>query len=707
MHHFFEAITNRSGDSMIGYFGRVIDPATLATVTIASDNNGTPIFTVSGVENMAKTDENGNISLYVVPGTYHLDIYQPDATTFIMRVPNVAMNSSKGDPGPEGPPGLPENTYTTYAALLASDPSRKVARLVPQVGETEPAGSFNYINGAWVRQQADGISYRPAVGAPLRSQADKNSDAIALHELRSPSDTNDLNAWNIARTLGRPIRFVAGKGSGPGGVYLLNFAPLQSNLEVFGDGAGTVIRPTVYANGNCFLGNSGAADTFIDNVTIRDLTIQGYQGFLEPEHLIRASGFRNLKINNVRFIGWRGDAIYIGSGEVAGQQRFNRGIYITNCYFDGVDSDNRNGISVIDGNDVVIDKCEFYRVSRSNMPGPIDFEPDGQPYHTLNSLTVTSCSFRSCGGNLGQIAFLFPSTVALPKGIYIAGNKFKDYVGIGADIAIDMRRPISASDYPMQVIIDGNSGFNGNRPIDILCGIDVTVTPSNVFYNYKGGNLIGFTGVENIVRDIRFDGNYTLCGTQTTAGTILNRATNVEIGATFDRCGMTGSGGYAFQFGATSSSKITLRNMKVIPNTGQTVAINSSGHTFDQPTNKMLNVDVGGLVNQFLAQTEGRITFTYEGGWADAADAQQPTRIYENGEGRVFASVNLSGGTLTNGTVAFRAPAGKRPEIRQVIMLRSGTSFAILRLDTDGAGVILGSAPTASLQGSFSYNIGK
>lgn len=107
MHHFFEAITNRSGDSMIGYFGRVVDPATLATVTIASDNNGTPIFTVSGVENMAKTDENGNISLYVAPGTYHLDIYQPDATTFIMRVPNVAMNSSKGDQGDIGPVGPP------------------------------------------------------------------------------------------------------------------------------------------------------------------------------------------------------------------------------------------------------------------------------------------------------------------------------------------------------------------------------------------------------------------------------------------------------------------------------------------------------------------------------------------------------------------------------------------------------------------------
>lgn len=108
MHHYFESITNKSGDVLVGYFARVIDPATQNTVTLAADNNGTPIVTVSGVENMAKSDENGNLSLYVEPGTYNLEIYAPNATSFILRVPNVAMNSGvgpQGEPGPEGPPG--------------------------------------------------------------------------------------------------------------------------------------------------------------------------------------------------------------------------------------------------------------------------------------------------------------------------------------------------------------------------------------------------------------------------------------------------------------------------------------------------------------------------------------------------------------------------------------------------------------------------
>lgn len=105
MHHFFEAITNTAGDSLIGYFARVINRTTQNTVTLSSDENGTPIVVVSGVENMAKTDDYGNLSLYVEPGTYHLDIYAPNTTTFLFRVSDVAMNSTKGDPGPQGEQG--------------------------------------------------------------------------------------------------------------------------------------------------------------------------------------------------------------------------------------------------------------------------------------------------------------------------------------------------------------------------------------------------------------------------------------------------------------------------------------------------------------------------------------------------------------------------------------------------------------------------
>jgi hypothetical protein len=108
MNHFFEAITNTAGDSLVGYYARVINRQTQNTVTLSADENGTPIITVSGVADMAKTDKYGNLSLYVEPGTYHLDIYAPNTTTFLFRVSDVSMSSTKGetgDTGDQGPEG--------------------------------------------------------------------------------------------------------------------------------------------------------------------------------------------------------------------------------------------------------------------------------------------------------------------------------------------------------------------------------------------------------------------------------------------------------------------------------------------------------------------------------------------------------------------------------------------------------------------------
>lgn len=73
-------------------------------------------------------------------------------------------------PGAPGPTGPASNTYTSYAAMQASDPTRKSAQLV---GDTDspPHPDGPYYNptqtiGGWVPQTADGIAYkRPVSGA--------------------------------------------------------------------------------------------------------------------------------------------------------------------------------------------------------------------------------------------------------------------------------------------------------------------------------------------------------------------------------------------------------------------------------------------------------------------------------------------------------------------------------------------------------------
>jgi hypothetical protein len=190
MHHYFEAITNTSGDSLVGYFARVIDPATQNTVTMSADDNGTPIVTKSGVDNMGSTDDYGNLDFYVVPGTYHLDIYAPNATSFIFRVPNVAMNSSKGDIGPEGPPGETGANGSAAASLaqLKSAPTDGPDIMYDSSVWSWNTGNFsgqaddaNFVasnlsgkplsNGAWVRKNTPIVTSSSALATSAARQA--------------------------------------------------------------------------------------------------------------------------------------------------------------------------------------------------------------------------------------------------------------------------------------------------------------------------------------------------------------------------------------------------------------------------------------------------------------------------------------------------------------------------------------------------------
>lgn len=182
MHHFFEAITNTAGDSLIGYFGRVINRTTQNTVTLSSDENGTPIVVTSGVENMAKTDDYGNLGLYVEPGTYHLDIYAPNTTTFLFRVPDVAMNSSKGDKGDAGDTGdvgASDATFSTLAALKAINPS-----VYPSPRLAASSGSDGgYVNGPFTYQTGNFTGRTDVVqvdGVPLTTGALVRTDVKAL-----------------------------------------------------------------------------------------------------------------------------------------------------------------------------------------------------------------------------------------------------------------------------------------------------------------------------------------------------------------------------------------------------------------------------------------------------------------------------------------------------------------------------------------------
>jgi len=325
MHHYFEAITTTSGDSLIGYFARVVDPATNNGVTIAADNNGTPISTVSGVDNAAKTDAYGNLDFYVQPGTYHLDIYAPNATSLQLRVQNVAMNSTKGDTGAQGLPGndgqngavgASDASFTTLAAMKAIDP---VAYPSPRLAA--PSGSnggvtnglFNYQTGNFTGRtdvvQVNGIPL--TTGALVRQNASQIAATLPAGVVYATANdalagvvTAYLDSYNV-KTVGLQVAADAAIAAGarrliaPNGIIPVPTVWTPPNgmdgLILEGSGATVFTCSQPGGAGGFRLAPIGGS---ISNITYRNFNINATTGGVGALHWYFAQG-SNILVENV------------------------------------------------------------------------------------------------------------------------------------------------------------------------------------------------------------------------------------------------------------------------------------------------------------------------------------------------------------------------------------------------------------------------
>jgi hypothetical protein len=201
MFHFFEAITNKKGDALPGYFVTVTDSIG-DSVDIYADNSATPISSVSGIANAAKVDDNGNASFYVAPGTYNLNIFAEDASTLYLSVSDIPMeNGPQGIQGIQGPAGdvakaasrtaLAAITgqaagFTRYLAesgregafvFSTDDLSTEVAADTLQGIYVPPSSDTTGASGAWVRK-FDGTINAAWHGLSASATAAANHTAI-------------------------------------------------------------------------------------------------------------------------------------------------------------------------------------------------------------------------------------------------------------------------------------------------------------------------------------------------------------------------------------------------------------------------------------------------------------------------------------------------------------------------------------------------
>lgn len=410
----------------------------------------------------------------------------------------------------------------------------------------------------------------------------------------------------------------------PAGTYLVS-SPISipSNRTLFGEGAASVISYTgTTTSRGAFYINSGSSSAYVDNVTVRDLKLLGQVaslGFSQFVHLISFSGVRDCVIERCVIEGFRGDGILIGSGDVAGQERHNINVTIRDCYINGVNNDNRQGVSVIDGNGVVIENNYFTRCTRSSMPGAIDIEPDDNNYHVIKNISIRNNRIYDCRGGVGAITVLLPiqTFTTAPNGFVIEGNYIDNPNAPNNNhygIFFEFGNPFAAP--PVAAITDATPNLGvrilnnyikmpttGPGRCIVVWNINDAVIADNEFVGgstsllgYPGTNVLDVSFVNNSFTRVNGTGDYAI---SVYTGSRIKFEGNV-----FKDCGATSGaarGAIEFNTGTTSYVDI-LNNVFVSPNGSFTQqAIRDAGHTFTGATNRFIGNSLIAGTNQFVS----------------------------------------------------------------------------------------------------------
>lgn len=218
----------------------------------------------------------------------------------------------------------------------------------------------------------------------------------------------------------------------------------RSDVSLIGE-SGTFFVTDEPLGTMCVFSLPNEIEKSIRNIRIENITFKVYNDaivFHELMHTIKIIGVNGITITNCTFNDFWGDAIclsHYGDDPNTGERTRNQNIKIlNNKIIGGEHYNNRNGISIINGKNVLIKNNLIKNTSRENMPGGIDVEPNNSAY-TIENIRIESNTIEGVRGNMGAIGIVLPQAGAPAYGVSIINNKISNCSwGISVCITTEM-----------------------------------------------------------------------------------------------------------------------------------------------------------------------------------------------------------------------------------------------------------------------------
>lgn len=412
-------------------------------------------------------------------------------------------------------------------------------------------------------------------------------------ELGAGGTSNDTSAVAAA------MAAVSSGGGGavigrPGVTYKLLDCAWPSNVGIIGNGctfqmvAGTSDNHTMFSA----TGTSTATSGNVQNIWARDCMFLGTvatDAFVQHRHLLVLGGVSDGTFQRCKFVGFQGDGAYLG--HIGGNERHNERIKFVGCLFDGVNQDNRNAISVIDCDDLLIDGNSFLNTTRTDMPAAIDIEPNsGNTWSVVRNTRIVHNGFKNIrAGIAGVVAMVnqvAQASLTTPMtGLVIAGNTFVDCPSANASVFLSQAQSPSATTRRNEIVVANNVAYNSGKPAE-LAGVRGVTFRGNAWENCWNGSDLGYS---NPIRDVLIDGDtyQTVAGSN---GIQIYRVTGLTIAnCDWDAAGsgqvlrMVANTGAGTSTGV--SDQVDFINNRIKGTGPSAVVLKDSGHTVTSTAN--------------------------------------------------------------------------------------------------------------------------